>query len=117
MPITVQLSTTVRRGVREMQALASYVIGKLREAGVEPERGFVRALTLSLYLDPDRRPNLDLTPGKAAGALSRIWIFRAIGTDSESHVYKRGQAWIAAIERLDLVSLARDRGDRPELTA
>lgn len=116
-PITVQLSTTVRRGVREMQALSSYVICKLRDAGVEPQRGFVRALTLSLYLDPDRRPNLQLTPGKAASSLSRIWIFRAIGTDSDNHVYKRGQAWIAAIERLDLATLAREHGGPPQLTA
>jgi hypothetical protein len=77
-------------------------------------------LTVSLYLDPDRRPNLQLTAGKAAASLSRVWIFRAIGTDSENHVRKRGQAWILAIERLDLAALARDQGARPggnELTA
>ena len=119
-PIGMQLSTTVRRGVREIQALASYLIHKLRDAGLEPERGLVRALTVSLYLDPDRRPNLQLTAGKAATSLSRVWIFRAIGTDSENHVRKRGQAWILAIERLDLATLARDptlardQGARPD---
>jgi hypothetical protein len=47
-----------------------------------------------------------------------VWIFRAIGTDSESHVFKRGQAWVAALDRLDLAALAREnRGGAAELTA
>ena len=50
-------STTTRRGVRELQLLASYVITRLRAAGVDPDRGLVRSLTLSLYVDPARRPN------------------------------------------------------------
>jgi hypothetical protein len=109
-PIGVQLSATVRRGVRELQALASYVIHELRAAGIEPERDFVRALTLSLYLDPDRRPHLAANPRRIATSLSRIWIFRALGSDSEHHVRRRGEGWIGAIERLDLEGLARDAG-------
>ena len=111
-PIGVQLSSTVRRGVRELQALASFIIWRLRDEGIEPERSFVRALTVSLYVDPDRRPNLHIPPRRAATSLSRVWILRAIGSDSESHVFKRGQAWIAAIDRLDLTDLAR-RNDPP----
>jgi hypothetical protein len=117
-PIGVQLSSTVRRGVRELQALASFIIWRLRDEGIEPDRSFVRGLTVSLYIDPDRRPNLKIPPRRAAASLSRAWIFRAIGTDSESHVFKRGQAWIAALDRLDLVALVREnRGGTTELTA
>jgi hypothetical protein len=117
-PIGVQLSSTVRRGVRELQALASFIIWRLRDEGIEPERAFVRALTVSLYVDPDRRPNLQIPPRRAATSLSRVWIFRAIGTDSESHVFKRGQAWVAALDRLDLAALAREgRGGAAEITA
>ena len=112
MPIGVQLSSTVRRGIRELQALASFIIWRLRDEGIEPERSFVRALTVSLYVDPDRRPNLNMPSRRVAGSLTRVWIFRAIGTDSESHVFKRGQAWIAALDRLDLADLAR-RQDPP----
>ncbi len=111
-PIGVQLSSTVRRGIRELQALASFIIWRLRDEGIEPERSFVRALTVSLYVDPDRRPNLNMPSRRVAGSLTRVWIFRAIGTDSESHVFKRGQAWIAALDRLDLADLAR-RQDPP----
>jgi hypothetical protein len=111
-PIGVQLSSTVRRGIRELQALASFVIWRLRDEGIEPERSFVRALTVSLYVNPDRRPNLSIPSRRVAASLTRVWIFRAIGTDSESHVFKRGQAWIAALDRLDLADLAR-RQDPP----
>jgi hypothetical protein len=117
-PIGVQLSSTVRRGIRELQALASFIIWRLRDEGIEPERSFVRALTVSLYVDPDRRPNLSIPSRRVAASLTRVWIFRAIGTDSESHVFKRGQAWVAALDRLDLADLVREnRGGAGELTA
>jgi hypothetical protein len=118
-PIGVQLSSTVRRGIRELQALASFIIWRLRDEGIQPERSFVRALTVSLYVDADRRPNLDMPPGRIAALLTRVWILRAIGTDSESHVFKRGQSWIAALDRLDLAALTRDdpgSAGRPALT-
>jgi len=118
-PIGVQVSSTVRRGIRELQALASFIIWRLRDEGIEPERSFVRALTVSLYVDADRRPNLDMPHGRIAALLTRVWILRAIGTDSEAHVFKRGQAWIAALDRLDLAALARDdpgSAGRPALT-
>jgi len=34
-----------------------------------------------------------------------VWVLRALGTDSEQHVRRRGEAWIQAIERLDLREL------------
>ena len=40
-PIAMQLGNSVRHGVREVQVLASYLIHRLREAGVEPRRGLV----------------------------------------------------------------------------
>ena len=104
-PIGVQLSTTVRRGVRELQAIASYLVHELRTQGIEPDRDLVRGLTLSLYLDPDRRPHLTADPRRVALSLSRVWVLRALGTDSEQHVRRRGEAWIQAIERLDLREL------------
>ena len=114
-PIGVQLSSTVRRGIRELQALASFIIWRLRDEGIEPDRSFVRALTVSLYVDPDRRPDLNIPSRRVAASLSRVWIFRAIGTDSESHVFKRGQAWVAALDRLDLADLARRQEPPPQL--
>jgi len=105
-PIALRLGTTSRRGVRELQLLASYVITRLRSAGVEPERGLVRALTLSLYTDPARRPTLDTPRARTAGTVSRQWIFRSLGGDAESAIRARARRQADAIDRLDLPGLA-----------
>ena len=67
-PIAMQLGNSVRHGVREVQVLASYLIHRLREAGVEPRRGLVTALALSISLEPERRPDLGLTPARPVRA-------------------------------------------------
>jgi hypothetical protein len=120
-PVALRLSTTSRRGVRELQLLASYLITRLRAVGVDPEPGLVRALTLSLYLDPARRPTLDAPGGRAAGAVARQWVLRALGGDAETAVRARARRQAEAIDRLDLVALGRQWAGRrtspPELTA
>jgi hypothetical protein len=105
-PVGVQLSATVRRGVRELQVLASYIVRRFREQGIVPNRGLVRSLTVSLALDPERRPDVSVEPRRAAARLARTWIFRAVGTDTEHAVRDRAHAQLAALERIDLRDLA-----------
>ncbi len=105
-PIALRLTTTSRRGVRELQLLASYVITRLRAAGVEPERGLVRALTLALYVDPARRPTLDTSGSRAAGSISRQWVLRSLGGDAETAIRARARRQADALDRLDLPGLA-----------
>jgi hypothetical protein len=105
-PIALRLTTTTRRGVRELQLLASYVITRLRAAGVDPERGLVRALTLALYVDPARRPTLDTTASRAAGSITRQWVLRSLGGDAETAVRARARRQAEALDRLDLPALA-----------
>ncbi len=105
-PIALRLTTTTRRGVRELQLLASYVITRLRAAGVEPERGLVRALTLALYVDPARRPTLDMPGSRTAGAVARQWVLRSLGGDAESAIRARARRQAEALDRLDLPALA-----------
>jgi hypothetical protein len=105
-PIALQLTSTIRHGVRELQVVASYVIHVMHEAGIEPTREFVAAVTLSLALEPDRQPDLSLTPARAAPGLVRRWILRSLGKDSASAARQRARADLAAIERLDLPALA-----------
>jgi hypothetical protein len=107
-PLALQLGNTVRRGVREVQILASYLVHRLRETGVEPRRGLVTALALSLALDPDRRPDIGLTPGRAAGGLTRQWILRSVGRDTTKSITRRARAEANAVERLDLRALSKE---------
>lgn len=119
-PIALRLSTTSRRGVRELQLLASYVINRLRGAGVDPDHGLVRSLTLSLYLDPARRPALEIPTGRAAGGVARQWVLRSLGGDAESAVRARARRQAEAIDRLDLAAVGAQWAQRhrqpPELT-
>ena len=101
--------------------LASYVITRLRDAGVDPDPGLVRSLTLSLYVDPARRPTLEPPSSRAAGGVARQWVLRSLGGDAESAVRARARRQAEAIARLDLSALgvqwARHRATPPELTA
>jgi hypothetical protein len=90
---------------------------------VAPDRGLVRSLTLSLYLDPARRPVLDIPGGRAAGAVARQWVLRSLGGDAESAVRARARRQADALDRVDLRALGAQWAQRhrnpnpPELTA
>jgi hypothetical protein len=107
-PIALQLGTTLRHGVRELQVVASYIIHLFREEGVEADRDLVTALTLSLVLDPERTPDLSLTPARAGTGLARRWILRSLGGDNANAVRRRARADLGAIGRLDFPELARE---------
>ena len=107
-PIAMQLGNSVRHGVHEVQVIASYLIHRLREAGVEPRRGLVTALALSISLDPERRPDLGLTPARAGAGLARLWIMRSIRTESGKSVGRRARSEAAAVDRLDLRAVSKD---------
>jgi hypothetical protein len=114
-PVALRLTTTARRGVRELQLLASYAITRLRSAGVDPDPGLVRSLTLSLYLDPARRPALDVSGARAAGGVARLWVLRSLGGDAESAVRARARGQAEALDRLDLAGLGAEwRRHRPD---
>jgi hypothetical protein len=120
-PVALRLGTISRRGVRELQLLASYIMTRLRAAGVAPSPGLVRSLTLSLYLDPARRPTLQAPSGRIAGGVARQWVLRALGGDAETAVRARARRQAEALDRLDLTALgvqwAQQHPDPPELTA
>ena len=66
-PVALSLTSSARRGVHELQVLASFLIGRFRAEGIEPDRALVRALTIAVTLDPDRRIQLDALTPKASG--------------------------------------------------
>ena len=106
LPVAMRVGSTSRRGYRELQLLASYLIAKLRDAGVPVERGFVRALTMSIYVDPARQPRFGVPSSRYAGAVSRQWTLRSLGGDGEEALRSRARRWVEAVDRIDLAELA-----------
>jgi hypothetical protein len=111
-PVAMQVSSAVRHGLRELQVLASYLIRRFRDEDIEPSRELVTAVALSLALDPDRRPDVALTPGRAGPGLARRWLLRSLGKDTHGAVRRRARADLAAIERLDFPALAQEWSSR-----
>ena len=107
-PVAMRVSHTSRRGYREIQLLASYLIAQLREADVTPERGLVRALTMSIYVDAARRPRFDVPISRYAGTVSRQWALRSLGGDGEDALRSRARKWVDAIDRLDLSTVTAE---------
>ena len=106
-PATAALIGSTRHGVHELQVLASLLVARFRAAGITPDRGLVRAVTLSVYLDPGRPPDLDARVTNSSTALARRWITRTIPWWFSGDPSKKTNRRIKAIESLDLEALHR----------
>ena len=104
-PMTTGLISSARHGVHELQVLASLLVARLRAVGLPADRGLVRALVLSVYLNPSRTPDLDTRVANSSSALARGWILRAIPYVWHPNAEKRSARRIKAIETLDLALL------------
>lgn len=111
-PVALSLTGSARRGVHELQVLASFLIHRFRQHGIEPDRGLVRALTVAITIDPDRRPQIEASARRSGAGLGGQWILRSVGNDSASAVSRRAQLQLAAVERLDFPELARQWAQR-----
>lgn len=104
-PLTTGLISSARQGVHELQVLASLLVARLRAVGLPADRGLVRSLVLSVYLNPSRTPDLDTRVANSSSALARSWILRAIPYVWHPNAEKRSARRIKAIETLDLATL------------
>jgi hypothetical protein len=96
------IGVTVRNGVRELQAIAALLAHRFEEeTGAPPDPALLQKLTLELYLDPRRTPDVsDL--GLPLARLARRWIVNgAFGRNTRG----RTERALDAAERLDVSSL------------
>ena len=96
---TVSVGLTVRNGVRELQVLAALLAHRLEHASGEPaDPALVKRLTVALYLDPKRAPDLG-SERPRLGRLTRNWVWRgAFGRHSD----KQARRALDAAGKLDV---------------
>jgi hypothetical protein len=99
---------TVRRGVSDLQVLASYLVSRARAQGMTLDKGLLRALTLAVYTDPRRRADFRLAGSRGATSVLGRWSRDTMATPSEARRRADAIAWIDAIDRLDLIALATE---------
>jgi hypothetical protein len=99
------VGVVLRRGVREVQIVSSYLAHRLREAtGDAPDPALVKSVAVQLYTEPNRRP---VAGGRIAFArLLRRWLVRGMfGRDTQ----KRARNAVFAVAQLDIPTLLATR--------
>jgi hypothetical protein len=70
------------------------------------DKGLLRALTLAAYTDPRRHVDFRLAGPRGATSVVSRWTRDAVTTPTEARRREDITAWLGALDRLDLVSLA-----------
>ena len=101
---TASAGMTVRAGVRELRVLAALIAHRLEHAtGTPPDPALVKKLTLELYLDPGREPDV-AELRLPLGRLVRRWLLRgAFARDTRKAAHKS----LDAAERVDIEVILR----------
>ena len=91
------IGVTVRTGARELQVISALIAHRLEQAGAPQDPALIKKLTLDLYLDPKRTP--DLVDDKLRLVrLTRKWVLTgALGRKTS----KRAGRALDAAEKLD----------------
>ncbi|HEY5660949.1 MAG TPA: hypothetical protein VIR59_09205 [Gaiellaceae bacterium] len=100
---TISMGVTVRRGVKEIQALSSLVAHRLEAAtGTPADPALVKKLAVDLYLHPRRQPHVDDDRLRIV-RLTRKWLLLgAFGRKTE----RRASRALEAAEKIDAAALA-----------
>jgi len=116
LPVTLSIEVTLaaRDGVRELQVLGSFLMSRLRAAGLPVEGDLVRRATTSLYLYPGRRPDFRRSGAQLATTVARRWLLAAVPGLGRRRM-RDTTARVRAVDRLDVHDLmqAWRAGARP----
>jgi len=99
---------TVRRGLLDVRVLSSYLASRARIQHVALDKAALRAVTLAAYTDPRRRVDFRFAGSRGATAVLSRWSRDTASAPSESRRRDDIDAWIGAIDRLDLAALATE---------
>lgn len=92
-------------GWNQLRVLASYLVARAREEALELDQATVRAVTVSIYLDPRKQVDLEYSGSRAGTAIAARWARDAALPPNEAVRRELAEARVAAIERLDLTAL------------
>lgn len=94
------LTTSVTLGTRELHALASLVVNRLRAAGVPVDRRFVQRVTVNAYVWPGGGPDLEAARPAAVLRIAGLWATRPLAGE-------RHGEWVGkAADAVDAADLA-----------
>jgi hypothetical protein len=105
---TTRATRTARRGLNDLRVLASYLASRARAERIELEPGLLRALTLATYVDPRRRADFHLTGSRGGAAVLGRWSRETTVPPSELRRRDDIDAWLVAIDRLELDALREE---------
>lgn len=95
-------------GWNQLRVLASYFVARARTAGLEVDSGLVRAVAVSIYLDPRRKFDLGYRGSRAGTAMAARWARDAAMPPNDATRRDLAGERVAAIERLDLAALVAE---------
>jgi hypothetical protein len=106
---TTRTTRTARRGLNDLRVLASFLASRGREQHVTLDKSKLRAATLAIYIDPRRRVDMRFSGSRGAAAVLGRWSRDATSSPTEARRRDITAAWVDAIDRLDLATVATER--------
>jgi len=95
-------------GWNQLRVLASYLVARARAAELELDPGLVRAVAVSIYLDPRRKVDLGYQGSRAGTAVAARFARDAAMPPNDAMRRELAEERVAAIERLDLAAAVVD---------
>jgi hypothetical protein len=105
--MALEVGLTARRGVHELQVLASFLIARFREAGVAFELELVRRAVTALYLQPGASPDLSRSGADLTASIARRWATQAVPGLGFGQT-RENRRRVRAVERLEIGRLAEE---------
>lgn len=95
-------------GWHQLRVLSSYLAARARDEGVVLDAALVRAVTISVYVDPRRTIDFGYRQARAGSAVAARWARDATMPVNEAARRELAEERVGGIEQLDLTALLTD---------